>query len=88
MHTHTGYNRCAGHVHTGRLHNHQDYRGRCHALNGCANIYSGAIYTALCGETVRADHDGYAFNVAAVGDEAALPSVQQVSCKRCLKRIK
>ena len=85
MHTHTGYKRDTnGWRGSGLLHGK---RGACHALNGSENIYSGGVYTALCGEAIQADHDGHAFNVAAVGDTKALPSVQQISCKRCKRKL-
>jgi hypothetical protein len=84
LYTHVGYRRQVGHVHTGRLYGHADYRGKSHALGGGANIYSGAVYTALCGETVVADDDGYSLNVRPAPDENG----KEVGCKRCLARIR
>ena len=84
LYSHVGYRREVGHVHTGRLYGHKDYTGRRHALNGGANLFSGAGYRSLCGEYVCADHDGYSFNVLpAEGQDGA-----GVSCKRCLRKIK
>ena len=80
-HTHIGFSREVGHVHSGRLYGHADYRGKTHALNGCSNIYSGAGYKALCGKIVVADHDGYSFNVSTASDE------DYISCKKCRRLV-
>lgn len=79
--THTGYHRQAGHVHTGRLYGHKDYRGKRHALNGTPRTYSGAVYTALCGEKIVAEHDGESFNV----EPTAETNGDYVRCRRCLR---
>ena len=77
--THVGFRREAGHVHTGRLYGHKDYRGRFHALKGTLNPYGGAVYVSLCGKSVVADHDGYSFNVAPTQSDGG----EGVSCRRC-----
>jgi hypothetical protein len=80
--THVGFTRAVGHVHAARLYGHADYRGRAHALNGVSQPYSGAVYAAVCGERVTADHDGESFNVWPAADGVG------VRCKRCLKIIR
>ena len=83
--THVGHHLTVGHVLTGRLHGHRDHRGRMHALNGCANIYAGASYLALCGEEVRAaDDGGYRLTVR----PASATDGQDVGCRRCLRVIR
>lgn len=84
FYTHTAYRRTVGNVHAGRLYGHKDYRGKTHAVNGSANIYSGEGYRALCGEFIAADHDGYGFNVHPATDENGAG----VTCKRCRAAIK
>ena len=81
MHTHVGY-RDIGYIHGPRLYGHADYRGKRHALNGGENIYSGAVYTALCGVHVAAKHDGERFNVWAT--PKGMGPMAGVTCKRCL----
>jgi hypothetical protein len=82
-HTHTGFTRYVGHVHTGRSYGHGDYRGRRHALKGTAqHPYHGARYTALCGEVVVSTDDvDERPNVVPVGQ------CDRVTCKRCLRLI-
>lgn len=80
-HTHTGYRRETGYIHSNRLYGHADYKGKIHALNGAAHTYSGAMYTALCGKTVSAEHDGERFNIAPAAEG------WRVTCKRCLKAL-
>jgi hypothetical protein len=82
MYTHVGYSRELSGTHTGRLYGHGDYRGVSHALSGAA-LYSGACFTALCGKTVTADHDGDSFNIAPATDDSGAG----VMCKRCMRLI-
>jgi hypothetical protein len=82
----------ATHTHTGHVHP-DDYasrgsrgsiartlRGATHALNGTPTPYSGAIYTALCGERVRANLDAEPGNVRRAGE-------RPVTCERCQRSM-
>jgi hypothetical protein len=84
LYTHVGYRRrlSRGTDH-GFSRGHGDFRGARHALRGCANIYSGATYRAMCGGDVGADHDGYGFNVAPAEGQGGAG----VTCRRCRKLI-
>jgi hypothetical protein len=81
---HVGYRPQTGHVHSGRLFGHRDYRGKVHAVTGTDYVgrYRQRSYLTLCGDHYPVTDDS----------EAALaPAVDQagtgVTCRRCRRVI-